>query len=131
MTDLQALLSARMDENEISLSEAGLLINKLMRKSIPVVAYYIRHGVQTKVRGFVDRVTAEGELVVVAKQHSGPLGYLAVPIGAPLGNGCRFRFGDKREIPEETRNELAGKLGEAVLIIYLPERGQLRLFFNP
>ena len=120
-----------MDKNEISLSDAALLIDKLMRESIPVVAYYIRNGVQAKVRGFVDSVTAEVGLVVVAKQDSLPSGYLAVPIGAPPGEGCRFRYGDKRELLEGTREDLAEKLGEAVLIVYPPAGGQLRLFFNP
>lgn len=120
-----------MSKNEISLDEARLLILKLIEESIPVVAYYIRNGVQAKVRGFVNSVSAEVGLVVVAKQDSTPVGYLAVPIGAPAGEGCRFRYGDKRELPEATRDEWAEKLGEAVLIIYLPGGGELRLFFNP
>lgn len=103
-----------MSKNEISPDEAGLLIHKLMQKSIPVVAYYIRNGVQAKVRGFVDSVTDEVGLVVVAKQDSVPVGYLAVPIGVPVGHECRFRYGEKRELPKETRDELADKLGEVV-----------------
>lgn len=118
-------------KNEISLNEAGLLINKLMQESIPVIAYFVRDGVQVKLRGFVNSVTSDVGLVVVERQGSIPVGYLTVPIGTPVGNGCVFAYGDKRELPEQTSDELAEKLGEAVLIICPSNGGQLRLFFTP
>ena len=128
--DSQKLRVAVLKKNEISPSEAGLLLDKLLKESVPVIAYFIRDGVQVKMPGFVDRVKSGVGLVVVAKQDSIPVGYLTVPIGIPVGNGCTFAYGDTRELPEQTRDELA-KLGEAVLIIYTPDGGQLRLFFTP
>jgi hypothetical protein len=119
-----------LKNNEISPNEAGLLLDKILGESIPVVAFFIRDSVQVKIRGFVESVTSGAGLVVVAKQDSVPVGYLRVPIGLPVGRGCSFAYGDKRELPEETREESA-KLGEAVLIIYTPDRGELRLLFTP
>jgi hypothetical protein len=106
------------------------LLDKIFRECIPVVAFFKRDGVQVKLQGLVDSVTSAAGLVVVAKQDSVPVGYLCVPIGLPIGTGCSFAYGDKRELPVETREESA-KLGEAVLIIYTPDRGELRLFFTP
>ncbi len=117
-------------KNEISVNEAGLLVDKLMQESIPVIAYFVRDGIQVKMRGFVDTATSDVGLVIVAKQGSLPTGYLTVPTGTPVGSGCTFAYGDKRELPEQTRDELAERLGDAVLIINPPSGGQLRLFFT-
>ncbi len=117
--------------NEISLDEVGLLVDKLMRESVPVVAFFAsKDGVQVKLRGFVDSVTAEVGLVVAAKQGSAP-GYLSVPVGNPVGSGCKFSYGDKRELPEQKRDEWAEKLGEAVLTVLRSDSSRLYLFFTP
>jgi len=116
--------------NKISRSEAGLLLDKLIRENIPVVAFFIKDGVQVKLRGFVSKITASVGLEIIARQDSTSTGYLIVPIGEPVGSGCVFAYGDKRELPERTREELAERLGEAVLIIATPGGGQLRLFFT-
>jgi hypothetical protein len=122
-----------MSKNEISLEDVGLLINKLMTESIPVIAFFVsREGVQVKFRGFVDSVTAEmGLHLATAKGSPEGSSYLSVPVGNPVGSGCRFVFGDKRELPEEKREEWVGKLGDSALTILLPFGARLSLFFTP
>ena len=86
---------------------------------------------RAKIRDFVDSVTAEVRLVVVAKQESLPMGHLAVPIGTPAGNGCIFVYGDTRELPEQARDQLANKMCEEVLVILCLQVASLTLFFHP
>jgi hypothetical protein len=95
-----------------------------------VVAYFVQAGVQVKMRGLVESVTAADGLVLVVKELETPVSYLVVPLGSPVGAGCTFAYGDKRELPEQTREDLAEKLGDAVLIVNSPDGGQLRLFFS-
>jgi hypothetical protein len=121
-------------KGSISQEEAGLLIDKLMRESIPVVAFFVsKENVQVKFRGFVDSVTSAVGLVLCTVQGA-PAGsansYLAIPMGDPVGTGCKFVYGDKRELPEEKREEWAGRLGEAALSITVPYGARLNLFFT-
>ena len=122
-----------MSKNEISSTDAGLLLEKLVRESVPVVAFFISpDGVRSKFRGFVDSVTSGTGITVASKQGSpAETGYLSVLIGNPAGTGCTFVFGDIRELPEEKREESANKLGEAALSISLPTGARLTLFFTP
>ena len=117
-----------MSKNIISWDEAGLLIKKLMTESIPVLAFLVSSdGSQTKLHGFVSSVTAEVGLVVCAEQGKpGTSSSVRVPIV-----GAEFLFGDKREMAEDVREELAAKYGEAILMLRLPAGSVFSLIFNP
>jgi hypothetical protein len=117
-----------MSKSVISWDEAGLLIKKLMTESIPVIAFLVTaDGAHTTVRGFVDSVTLEVGLVVCTEQGKpGDSSCVKVPIV-----GGEFLFGDKREMTEDVREELAAKYGEAVLMLRLPSGSVLSLIFNP
>jgi hypothetical protein len=127
----QRIGSERMRKRQISLEEAGLLLDKLIQEAVPVVAFFTsKDGVQVKLRGLVDSVTAEVVLVVAAKQEAVSAGYLSVPIGSPVGTDCKFSYGDKRELPEQMRDKWAEELGEAVLTVVGPDSSRLHLFFT-
>jgi len=116
--------------NEISVGEADLILEKLYSEAVPVVAYYVRDGVKVMRHGVVTGVSPEVGLTV-ADEESVPLyDYLAVSLGAPLGAGCTFWYGDKRELSDENRAEMAEKLGDAALLIQCPDGGHLRLYFS-
>ena len=104
-----------------------------MTESIPVVAFHkAADGSETILRGFVDSITAEaGLLISGAKGEPGASSTLSVPLpGDHLGVDCRFGYGDKREIEESRREELAAKYGDTVLAIFLPSGSRLSLIFQ-
>jgi hypothetical protein len=117
-----------MSKNAISWDEAGLLINKLMKESSPVLAFLVTpDGAHSKLYGFVDSATFDVGLVISAKQGSpSTSSTLKVPIA-----GGEFLYGDKREMAEDIREELAAKYGEAVLMLLLPSGSVFSLIFNP
>jgi len=117
-----------MTENVISWDEAGLLINKLMKESIPVLAFLASaDGAHSKLLGFVDSATLDTGLVISTKQGSpSTSSFLRVPV-----SGGEFLFGDKRELDESVREELSAKYGEAVLMLRLPSGSVFSLIFNP
>jgi hypothetical protein len=119
-----------MSKNIISWDEAGLLINMLITESIPVLAFLVTaDGAHCKFRGFVASATLDVGLVVCAEQGSPDTSAsLRVPIV-----GGEFLFGDKREMdePENVREELAARYGEAVLMLSLPSGSIFSLMFNP
>jgi hypothetical protein len=121
-----------MSDREIPLTEASLLLDKFVQERVPVVAFFVRDGVQVKLRGVVNRISPTTGIEIVAQQDSQPIGYLVVPIGNPVGTGCVFRYGETRElsVTDRAREEMNEKLGEAVLLVYTAS-SQLRLFFNP
>ena len=121
-----------MSKNEISVIEADLLLRKLIDEAIPVIAFYAsREGVQARVRGFVEGVTEVMGLQLSTNQDAGEVrSHLSMPMGSPVGNGCRFMYGDKRELPESVREEWSGELGDMALTILLPYRARLTIFFT-
>lgn len=120
--------------NTIPLNEAALLLDKLLTESIPVVAVFVSpEGSRTILRGFVDNITADDDILVSAiKGKPATSSKLSIPFpGEPLGSDCRFGFGDKREIDESQREELAAKYGDAALVVFLPSGSRLNLLFTP
>src|SRR5580704_9968376 len=118
-----------MSKNVISWDEADLLINKLINESIPVVAFFVAaDGAHTTLRGFVDSATAEAGLVVCSTQGNPSAGSR---LRVPITEGGEFAFGDKREMPKASREELAAQYGEAMLVLYLPSGSVFSLIFNP
>src|SRR5271165_4451853 len=106
-----------MSKNVISWDDAGLLIKKLMVESIPVLAFLVTaDGAHAKLSGFVDSVTVDVGLVVCTTQGKPSEGS---SLRVPVVRG-EFLFGDKREMAEDVREELAAKYGEAVLMLCLP-----------
>jgi hypothetical protein len=99
-----------------------------MTESIPVLAFLVTaDGAHSKLYGFVDSVTFDVGLVVCTTQGSpSTSSCLRVPIA-----GGEFLFGDKREMAEDVREELAAKYGEAVLMLRLPSGSVFSLIFNP
>jgi hypothetical protein len=112
--------------NWISIGEADLILEKLYSESVPVVAYYVRDGVKAMRHGVVTGVSSEVGLVVADKESVPLYDYLAISV--PVG--CTFWYGDKRELPDETRAETVEILGDAVLTVECPDGGQLRLHFS-
>ena len=121
-----------MTKNEISVIEADLLLRKLIEEAVPVVAFYAsREGVQARVRGFVEALTEVMGLQLTTNQGAVEArSHFSAPMGSPVGSGCRFMYGDKRELPESVREEWAGELGDMALTILLPYRARLTLFFS-
>lgn len=121
-----------MTKNEISVIEADLLLRKLIDEAIPVIAFYAsREGVQARVRGFVEAITEVMGLQLTTNQSTAEArSHFSAPMGSPVGNGCRFMYGDKRDLPESVREEWAGELGDMALTILLPYRARLTLFFT-
>ena len=117
-------------DNEISIREADLILEKLYSEAIPVVAYYVCDRVKVMRRGIVTGVSSEVGLVVAEKESVTQDDYLAVRLGSPAGASCRFWYGDVRELPDETRSETVEHLGESVLLIRCPDGGRLRLYFS-
>jgi hypothetical protein len=117
-----------MSKNVISWDDAGLLIKKLMVESIPVLAFLVTaDGAHAKLYGFVDSVTVDVGLVVCPTPGKPSEGSsLRVPVV-----GGEFLFGDKREMAEDVREELAAKYGEAILMLRLPSGSVFSLIFNP
>jgi hypothetical protein len=121
-----------MSKNEISAVEADLLLRKMINEAIPVIAFYAsREGVQARVRGYIEAITDVMGLQLATNQDAPETrSHFSIPMGNPVGNGCRFMYGDKRELPESVREEWAGELGEMALTIVLPYRSRLTLFFT-
>jgi hypothetical protein len=119
-------------KQQIANDVAVLLLDKLVRESVPVVAFYYRGDIRFKLRGFVCAFAdaVKGELIVTAQAASRADGYLKLPIGSPVGNGCTFLYDDKRELPEEIRSELGERIGEAVLVIHTVDLARLELYFS-
>ncbi len=115
----------------ISIGEADLLLEKLYSEAVPVVAYYVRDGVKVMRHGVVTGLSPEAGLTV-ADKDSGPVmyDYLAVSLGSPMGTGCTFWYGDKRELSDENRAEIVETLGAAVLTIECADGGYLQLYFS-
>lgn len=122
-----------MSDNKISRDDAALLLNKLLTESTPVVAWCKSgDGPSVVLRGFVDSITFDGLVISSVKGKPGTSSHLTVPLpGTPLGSECTFLFGDKREIEESTREELASKYGDAALVVLLPSGATLNLLFTP
>jgi hypothetical protein len=116
--------------NEISIGEADLLLEKLYSEAVPVVAYYVHDGMKVMRHGVVTGLSPEVGLTVADKETVPLYDYLAVSLGSPTGASCTFWYGDKRELPEETRADTVEKLGDAVLAIDCPDGGRLRLYFS-
>jgi hypothetical protein len=117
-------------KQQIANEVAVLLLDKLIRESTPVVAFYYRGDIRFKLRGVVCAVAAQGGLIVTAQATSRADGYLRLPIGNPVGSGCTFLYDDKRDLPEETRSELTEQIGEAVLAIHTLDMARLELYFS-
>jgi hypothetical protein len=123
-----------MNTNTISRDEAALLLSKLLNESTPVVAWFTsKNGPTVVLRGFVESITFEnGLLISSVRGRPGTSSTLVVPLpGDPLGSECSFMFGDKREIEDSRREELANKYGDAALIVLLPSGARLNLLFTP
>lgn len=120
-----------MSKNEISAIEADLLLRKLMDEAIPVIGFYAsREGVQARLRGYVEAITEVMGLQLATNQDAPETrSHFSLPMGSPVGSGCRFLYGDKQELPESVREEWAGELGDMALTILLPYRARLTLFF--
>jgi len=116
-----------MSKNEISLDEAGRLLYKLMTESIPVLAFFVSEsGADTHLYGFVDSITDELGLVISSTQGAPSISStLGVPMGNPVGTGCRFSLGSA------TNEDLALKFGNTALSVRLPSGAHLTLFFTP
>lgn len=117
-----------MSKNVIAWDDAGLLIKKLIAESIPVIAFLVTaDGAHVKLSGFVDSATSDLGLVVCTTKGKPSEGSsLRIPV-----DGGEFLFGDKREMAEDVREDLAAKYGEAVLMLRLPSGSVFSLIFNP
>ena len=115
-----------MDDREISSDEAGQLLDRLMKKSIPVLAVLLSEsGAVSHVYGFVDSITAKSGLIVSSTQQMPSMSsYIAAPIGNPAGAGCRFSL---ENAPNE-RLELT--YGDSALNVRLPSGARLTIFFT-
>ena len=104
-----------------------------MDEAIPVMGFFVsREGVQAKVRGFVDLLTEDlGLQLATTHGAADSTSYFSVFLGRPVGAGCRFLYGDKRELPDAVREEWSGALGDTALTILLPYRARLTIFFTP
>jgi hypothetical protein len=123
-----------MSTNIISLTEASLLLDKLVTEPIAVVAFFVSvDGSKTVLRGFVDSITLEdGILISATRGKPNESSTLAVGLpGDPLGADCTFVYGDKRELDESRREELSAKYGDAALSILFPSGSRLNLLFTP
>lgn len=114
---------------QISLSEADSLLSKLLSEHIPVVAHMgSNSGAEARIVGFIDSKTTEG---VITVSTSGPpidvdKGFLVFRLREP----CVISYGEKRESPESLKR-FADKVGESVLIFFLPDLNErLDLIFT-
>jgi hypothetical protein len=122
-----------MSNTPIQYNDGILLTKKLLAESIPVVARLASlDGSETGLRGFVDSITFLNGLVGSAVKGSpSTSSHFKVPLpGNPIASECQFFYGDKREIEETKREELAERYGDAVLTIMLPSGSRLNLFLN-
>jgi hypothetical protein len=115
-----------MQEKEISQQQAGLLIDNLMRKSVPVLAVFNTGiGPVMKLYGHISSVTGDvGVVVSMSPESPAYSSTMTVPLGNPAGNGCKFFVGSA---PDE---DLRLKYGSTVLRIDPPSGGRLMLFFT-
>jgi hypothetical protein len=117
--------------NEISPGETQLLIDKLCSESVAVVATYMRHGVKVMKRGVVTGVSDEHGMVVAPAGTTEPFtDYLAVWLGSPVGDGCKFEYDNQRILPEAERSGVVEKLGDSCLIIHCGDGGKLQVYFS-
>lgn len=114
------------DAKEIPLETAALLLNNLMTGAIPVLAVFIsENGVGMKLYGHVDSITTDVGVVVSASQAMPSMSSsLTVPIGKPVGSGCRFFVGTAPD------DDLKLKYGDTVLSVRPSSGGRLMLFFT-
>jgi hypothetical protein len=120
-----------MSLNKISLEDADLLIRKLMSESIPVVAYMVcADGSHCKLKGSLDSVTQDTGVIVAGTQGKpAESSNLALVFGK--SDNLEIFFGDKREIPSDSREELAKRFGDTALTFRVRSSGaMLTLFFN-
>lgn len=109
----------------ISFEDAGCLLQKLISESIPVIAFFAAtDGSHMKLSGFIDSISGEG-LIISSKR-----GEFSSFINVPIGADCEYAYGDKREIPEHSRERLSEQYGECALTVSLPSGFRLILLFD-
>jgi hypothetical protein len=114
-----------MSKNEISSTDAGNLLSKLMTESIEVVAYFVSpDGSDCKMRGFVIGI-GEG-VVLIGSEKEKPESFLTVPFSGDFT--CVYR--ETRESPEEDRERLKESYGESALSFVFARGARLSLFFT-
>ena len=114
-----------MSKNIISPEDAGNLLNKLMRESIPVVSYFVAlDGSFCTLRGFVLGFTEEELLIGSEKKE--PDSFLNVRVAKPFT--CVYR--ETRESPKEDRERLKETLGESALSLVFADGFRLSIFFT-
>ena len=105
-----------MSENIISSADAEDLLRKLETEHIRILACFAaEQGWQVAINGFVRSLT-EGGLLISGDDDKEHPSFLDLPVDAK----CAFGFADKRELPEDRREQLAESTGEAALSISLP-----------
>jgi hypothetical protein len=111
---------------EISASGAQMIFETLHHNAIPVVVFYRRDGLKVMNHGVLAEISDEHGLLIAPKSSEPLMDYLAVSLGIPKGVGCKFEYADKWSEPADRAN-IDERLGEAILLISLPDGGELRL----
>jgi hypothetical protein len=120
-----------MSSGAIPISDARLLINKLMEESTPLVAFLsCSDGSFARVAGCIETFTNKVGLVISSvKGKSVEVDTLCLAIGD--GTSCEFFFGDHREMPEPVCASMVKRYGDTVLGIKVGSTGSvLSLFYN-
>jgi hypothetical protein len=117
-----------MDEKEISLQSAALLLDQLMKRTIPVVGVFVSEsGAVAKLYGFVSSIRADPGLVISSSADTPSMSStISVPIGNPAGAGCTFSLGSAPDEPMEL------KYGDTVFVVrrHGMKTEKLMLFFT-
>ena len=105
-----------MTDNTISFEDGCRLLDKLFSEQAPVYAMLVQpSGSHARVTGRVDSISEETGLII---STSRPPSSGAAVISLPLFNrDCVFNFGDKRDVPDDKREELAAKFGDTMLCL--------------
>ena len=104
-----------MAKHIISARDTADLLSKLVSERIPVRAV-LRFPCGTRVTfsGFADSLTEFGLVLSLTRPPSAGAAAISIPFFDREGE---FLYGDKRELPEEEREELAAKYGDSVLTL--------------
>jgi hypothetical protein len=119
-----------MSKHIISAEDAGILLLKLFDERILVRAVLLFPcGTRVTFSGFVDSITEEVGLVLsLTRPPSDGAATISIPF---FDRECEFLYGDKRELPEDEREELADKYGDSVLSLDFADGLFVGLIFTP
>jgi hypothetical protein len=108
-----------MKRNIISADDAGSLLTKLLEERIRVHALFISaSGSRATLDGFVGSIDEELGVTISERPPSSGAGYFSVPI---FNRPFESAYGDKRELPEASRESLAKDFGESMLAFWFED----------